>query len=206
MILFFVIFRKDRKDRSNDKERSKRPREEASEDERSRYGSRPNKMQPSHRSAYRQDQSERGTHSEHDRYGSSRFANEPHKDYGYEYKRDHYDRSDHPRSSGYHRDREHPRTDKRYKKYFDSVLFSLCKLMIFIFVDRQMQNVKEDWKYQRRDLVPPLAPRPMYYSGFVPPGAPLYPAVDPFQRDRFGPAPWRPPERDYRRDYDRRQQ
>lgn len=47
----------------------------------------------------------------------------------------------------------------------------------------------------------------MYYAGsFVPPGAPMYPAVDPFQRDRFAQGPWRPLERDYRRDYDRRQQ
>lgn len=67
-------------------------------------------------------------------------------------------------------------------------------------------SVKEDWKYARRDLVSPLAPRPMYFaSEFVPPVAPVYPAVDPFQRERFPQAHWRV-ERDYRRDYDRRQQ
>lgn len=80
-------------------------------------------------------------------------------------------------------------------------------MFIFLLCCRQSPAVKDEWKYARggRDLVTPLVPRPMYYAGnFVPPGAAMYPATDPFQRERF--APWRSVERDYRRDYDRRQQ
>lgn len=83
-----------------------------------------------------------------------------------------------------------------------------CVFNFLYCFHRQPPVVKDEWKYARgaRDLVTPLAPRPMYYgSNFVPPGAPMYP-VDPFQRDRFVPNPWRPVERDFRRDYDRRQQ
>lgn len=89
----------------------KRPREEASEEERARYNARANKIPGSHRSGFRHDQQ---THVEHDRWSSSRFGTNDHSEYkrehGYEYKREHYE---HQRSSSYHRDRDHLRPDKR---------------------------------------------------------------------------------------------
>lgn len=69
---------------------------------------------------------------------------------------------------------------------------------------------KADWRqYPRgRDIMPPMSSsRPMYYSNF-PPGAPPPPQMlfpDQYSRERFPSSEWRP-ERDYRREYDRRQQ
>lgn len=104
------LFRKERKDRSGDKDRPKRSREDASEDERARYSSRANKIPGAHRTSFRHDQ-QTERHVDHERWGSSRFGsehNEYKREHGYEYK--HYE---HQRASGYHRDREHSRPDKR---------------------------------------------------------------------------------------------
>lgn len=69
---------------------------------------------------------------------------------------------------------------------------------------------KEDWRqYPRggRDVVAPLGARALYYGpGFAPPGALYTSNEQPFPRDRFPTGDWRPAERDYRREYERRQQ
>lgn len=105
-----------------DKDRSKRPREDVSEDERARYNSRVNKIPGSHRSSFRHDQ-QNERHVEHDRWNTNRFSNE-HSEYKrehtYEYKREHYE---HQRTSSYHRDREHLRSDKRYCLFVITITF-----------------------------------------------------------------------------------
>lgn len=110
-MLLFLTFRKERKDR----DRSKRSRDDASEDERARYNARANKMPNTQRSGFRHDQQpDRGSHAEHDRWSGNRFGNDHNeykREHGYEYKREHYE---HQRAPGYHRDRDHLRPDKRY--------------------------------------------------------------------------------------------
>lgn len=85
----------------------KKQREKLSMEERDweRYNASRSNVQPNsgQRSNFRPDQS--GSHSEHDRWSSQsrdRFVSE--------HKRDRYD---YQRLSGYHRDREHSRCDKR---------------------------------------------------------------------------------------------
>ncbi|XP_025837441.1 chromodomain-helicase-DNA-binding protein 1-like isoform X1 [Agrilus planipennis] len=177
--------RRERKDRSSEKDRPKKSREEnddESHDYASRYSqSRMSRKQSSgQRSNFRHDQPERASHSDHDRWSGGQSRDR----FAMDYKRDRFDYS--RGNPGYHRDRDHTRP-----------------------IDKRLP-CKDDWRsFQRsRDAsVIPISARPMYPTHYPPfvPGGPMYaPGDQPFPRDRFSPGEWRP-ERDYRREYDRRQ-
>lgn len=180
--------KKEKRERNADKERSKKNRDDTSDEsyDRSKYSHRNNKKSlPPQRNNFwgNHEQFDRGSHSDIERWSSSqsrdRFSND--------HKRD---RFDYQRPPGYHRERDHSRA-----------------------IDKRVTAIKEEWRqYPRsgRDTVASLNSRPMYNTHYGPnfgPTSAMFPPNDqPFPRDRYSPGEWRPPERDYRREYDRRQQ
>lgn len=106
------MYRKERKDRNNEKDRSKKLREDVPEEEheRLRYSTnRPNRPSGNQRtSGFRHEQTDvRGLHGEHERWSGSGV---PRDRFPTEHKRD---RFDYQRPPGYHRG-DHLRPDKRY--------------------------------------------------------------------------------------------
>ncbi|KRT86668.1 helicase [Oryctes borbonicus] len=171
--------KRDKKDRNMDKDRAKKSRDDIVEDDHNwqRYGSggRGNrKLGAGQRPDFRHDpMMDRITH-DHDRW----LGNQPRDRFGMDHKRDRF--QDYQRPPAYHRERDHPRPDKR------------------------SPSGKDDWRNYPprvgRDG-PQMNPRQLYgnhYGSGFPAPAPMYPPGEPFMRE------WRP-ERDYRRDYDRRQ-
>lgn len=106
------IFRRDKKDRGLDKDRSRKGREEMSEEgyEWSKYSNRNSKKAVgSQRSSFwgNHEQFDRVSHNDHDRWNNS----QPRDRFSIDHKRD---RFDYQRLSNFHRDRDHPRPgDKR---------------------------------------------------------------------------------------------
>lgn len=105
--------RRDRKERSSEKERPKKMKEDGEDDrywprDSSRSSRKPGSAQRS--GSFRHEQPiDRGSHSDHDRWSSGQGRDR----YSNDHKRDRYD---YPRSGPpYHRDRDHARLiDKRY--------------------------------------------------------------------------------------------
>ncbi|KAK9723155.1 protein of unknown function (DUF4208) [Popillia japonica] len=171
--------KRDKKDRNMEKDRPKKSRDDNMEDDHNwqRYGSsRGNrKLGAGQRPDFRHDPiMDRIGHGEHDRW----LGNQARDRFGMDHKRDRF--QDYQRPPAYHRERDHPRPDKR------------------------SPSGKDDWRnYPPRVArdVPQMNPRQLYghYGPGFPAPAPMYPPGDQFMRE------WRP-ERDYRRDYDRRQQ
>ncbi|KAJ3639673.1 hypothetical protein Zmor_003017 [Zophobas morio] len=117
------------------------------------------------------------SHVEHERWAGGQS-----RDRFADHKRDRYD---YPRQGGYHRG-DFNRSDKR------------------------SPDGPDLWRFPRnpRDAMPPMGQRPPIYYGPSPnfPSAmPVY-IPEQFQRDRFAAGDWRPGERDFRREYDRRPQ
>ncbi|XP_022915044.1 chromodomain-helicase-DNA-binding protein 1 [Onthophagus taurus] len=169
----------EKKDRNGEKERQKKPREDgnAEDDHNWRYNqtNRQSRKPTLPPRDFRHDQ----LPPDHDRWGGG--VGQSRDRFPPDHKRDRF--SDYQRGPGYHRERDHNRPDKR------------------------SPSGKDDWRnYPRinRDVMPPqLNPRQQQLYGNHYPGpaySPMYqPAPgDPFMRD------WRQ-ERDYRREYDRRQ-
>ncbi|KAK9890213.1 hypothetical protein WA026_010322 [Henosepilachna vigintioctopunctata] len=151
------------------------------EEDSSRYNRKPITNSPSSKSNYtRVEQSDRTNYQEHERWSGGGGLSRDR--FSGDHKRERFDYQ--RPSQGYHRDREY-RGDKR--------------------------SPIEDWRqYRGRGEAMPYPPpnRPMYpphYSGGFGPN--MYPADPQFPRDnRYSPGDWRPSERDYRREYDRRPQ
>ncbi|KAF5295920.1 hypothetical protein FQR65_LT10351 [Abscondita terminalis] len=179
--------KKEKRERNSEKERSRKSREDTSDEsyEWSKYSHRSKKSLNTPRGNFwgNHEQFERSNHNDQDRWSTSqsrdRFSND--------HKRD---RFEYQRPPGYHRDRDHSRPG-----------------------DKRVPAIKEEWRqYPRtgRDTVNAINSRPMYNTHYGPnfgPTSAMYPPNDqPFPRDRYSPGEWRPPERDFRRDYDRRPQ
>ncbi|KAB0801325.1 hypothetical protein PPYR_05679 [Photinus pyralis] len=179
--------KKEKRERNTDKERSKKTRDDTSDESHdwSKYSHRNKKSMPPQRNNFwgNHEQFERGGHSDVERWSNNQSRDR----FSSDHKRD---RFDYQRLPGYHRERDHARP-----------------------VDKRVPAIKEEWRqYPRsgRDTVAGLNSRPMYNAHYGPnfgPTSAMYPPNDqPFPRDRYSPGEWRPPERDYRREYDRRQQ
>lgn len=191
-----VCIRREKKDRNNEKDRLKKSRDDTTEDDHNwqRYGSgRGNrKMGSGQRPDFRHDSMVDRVAHDHDRW----IGNQTRDRFVMDHKRDRFQDYQRP---AYHRDRDHSRPDKRYVINLD---YSQC-LLYFIYF--RSPSGKDDWRnYPPRvgREGPQMNPRQLYgghYGPGFPASSPMYPPGEQqFMRD------WRP-ERDYRRDYDRRQ-
>ncbi|XP_044766089.1 chromodomain-helicase-DNA-binding protein 1 [Coccinella septempunctata] len=135
------------------------------------------------KSGYRHEQGDRSNYTpEHDRWsGGSGSGQGRDGRFSGDHKRDRFDYQ----RTGYHRDREY-RGDKRSGEEW-----------------RQYPRGREGMPSYGTPGRPPMYPA--HFPGNF--GPPMYPPEPQFPRDsRYSPGEWRPSERDYRREYDRRQQ
>ncbi|XP_045481869.1 chromodomain-helicase-DNA-binding protein 1 [Harmonia axyridis] len=135
------------------------------------------------KSGYRHDQDRANYPPDHERWsGGSGSGQSREGRFSGDHKRDRFDYQ----RTGYHRDREY-RGDKRSGEDW-----------------RQYPRGRESMPSYGTPGRPPMYPAHYPGGGF---GPPMYPPEPQFPRDsRYSPGEWRPSERDYRREYDRRQQ